>query len=58
MEAQTATEKAQELSDVELAMLLSLVAKEHCIIQTEPEDLDALENEIKLVWAFERPSST
>ena len=41
--------RAQDLGDVELAMLLSLIAKEHCIIQTEEEALDALEEEVRLI---------
>ena len=41
--------KVQDLGDIELAMLLSLVAKQHCLIQTEPEALDALEEEVKRV---------
>lgn len=42
-------ERIQELTDLELALLLSLVAGEHCIIQTEEEALDPLEGELELV---------
>lgn len=42
-------ERIQELTDLELALLLSLVAGEHCIIQTEEEALDPLEEELELV---------
>ena len=42
-------ERAQELTDVELAMLLSLIAGQHCIIRTEKEGLSSLEQEIQLV---------
>lgn len=41
--------RAQELTDLELAMLLSLVAGQHCIITTEQDDLDLLEQELHLV---------
>lgn len=42
-------ERIQELTDLELALLLSLVAGEHCIIQTEEEALDLLGEELELV---------
>lgn len=42
-------EKVQELSDVELAVLLSLMANQHCMIQTEDEALPSLESELRLV---------
>lgn len=42
-------EKIHSLSDLELAALLCLVAQEHCIIDTEPEALDDLVYELKLV---------
>ncbi|KAL8763205.1 MAG: hypothetical protein Q9184_000922 [Pyrenodesmia sp. 2 TL-2023] len=41
--------KVGELSDVELALLLSIVANEHCLIQTEPEALNLLGQELELV---------
>lgn len=41
--------KVQELSDLELALLLCLAADQHCIIQTKEEGLDALEEELQLV---------
>ncbi|KAI4197479.1 MAG: hypothetical protein LQ346_002993 [Caloplaca aetnensis] len=40
--------KAAELSDVELALLLSVVANEHCLIQTEQAALDSLGQELHL----------
>lgn len=49
MEVLGLVERVQELTDVELAMLLSLVAGQHCIIQTEREALSSLEQEIQLV---------
>jgi len=41
--------KVHELSDLELATLLCLIAQEHCIIDTDPEALDDLVNELQLV---------
>lgn len=49
MDPQSLVERVQELTDVELATLLCLVAGQHCIIQTEPEGLEALEQELQLV---------
>ena len=42
-------ERVQELTDLELAMLLSLLASQHCIITAEQDDLDSLEQELQLV---------
>jgi len=42
-------EKVHDLSDVELATLICLVAKEHCIIDTEPDAIDDLVQELELV---------
>ncbi|CAD6585079.1 MAG: hypothetical protein ASARMPRED_002006 [Alectoria sarmentosa] len=44
-------ERVQELTDLELAMLLSLVAGQHCIITAEQDDLDPLEQELHLIAA-------
>lgn len=41
--------KVQDLSDLELATLICLVAQEHCIIDTEPDALDNLVQELELV---------
>jgi hypothetical protein len=41
--------KIHDLSDLELAVLICLVAKEHCIIDTEPDALDELVEELELV---------
>ena len=46
---QVITDKVQNLTDLELALLLSLVAGEHCIIQTEDEALEPLQQELQLV---------
>jgi hypothetical protein len=42
-------EKVQTLSDLELAVLVCLVAEQHCIIETERQLLDTVESELKLV---------
>jgi len=42
-------QKVHDLSDVELAALICLVAKEHCIIDTEPDSIDDLVQELELV---------
>ena len=42
-------ERVQELTDVELAMLVSLIAGQHCVVQTENEAINSLEQEIQLV---------
>ena len=45
----TLIERVQELTDLELAMLLSLMAGQHCIIVAEQDGLDSLEHELHLV---------
>lgn len=40
----------KELSDLELAALICLVADEHCIIAADDDFVDDLENELRLVW--------
>lgn len=42
-------EKVQTLSDLELAVLVCLVAEQHCIIETGGQLLDTVESELKLV---------
>ena len=42
-------QRVQELTDLELAMLLSFVAGQHCIIAAEQDDLEPLEQELCLV---------
>lgn len=49
METSRLVERVQELTDLELAMLLCLMAGEHCIIQTEGNDMEPLEQELQLV---------
>ena len=49
MENPDVFDKIHELSDLELATLLCLIAKEHCVITTESDVLDDLEQELQLV---------
>lgn len=42
-------EKVQSLSDLELAVLICLVADQHCIIETEKERIRDVQEELKLV---------
>ena len=46
--------RVQELTDIELAILICLVANEHCIIQTDKESLDTLQDELQLVRCWTR----
>jgi hypothetical protein len=41
--------KIQQLTDLELALLVSLVAGQHCLIEVEHEALNQLQQEIQLV---------
>ena len=49
MEPSGLVQRVQELTDLELAMLLSFVAGQHCIITAEQDDLEPLEQELCLV---------
>ncbi|KAK4250241.1 hypothetical protein C7999DRAFT_38752 [Corynascus novoguineensis] len=42
-------DKVHSLSDLELAVLLSLIAREHCLISTEPDSVDELAEELRLI---------
>ncbi|KAK4452295.1 hypothetical protein QBC34DRAFT_398309 [Podospora aff. communis PSN243] len=44
-------QKVHGLNDLELAALLSLIAREHCIISTTPEAVDELTEELRLIAA-------
>ena len=55
MDASRLVERVQEFTDLELAMLLSLVAGQHCIIAAEQDDLDPLEQELHLVLKIISP---
>ncbi|MCJ1457669.1 hypothetical protein MMC28_008038 [Mycoblastus sanguinarius] len=49
MDSSKLVERVQELTDVELAILLSLIADQHCIIKTEEASSASLEEEIQLI---------
>ncbi|KAI0408238.1 hypothetical protein F4802DRAFT_458713 [Xylaria palmicola] len=49
MEDEGLVHKVRALGDVDLAALLCLISREHCIISTDPEYLDALTAELQLV---------
>lgn len=49
MNLQNLAETAQDLSDLELATLLCLVAKQHCLVETEEDIVDDLAQELALV---------
>ncbi|KAL3423211.1 hypothetical protein PVAG01_04958 [Phlyctema vagabunda] len=51
MADETLLDKIHDLSDLELAALICLVAQEHCIIDTDPSVLDDLVQELELVAA-------
>lgn len=42
-------QRVEELDDLELALLLGVLAHEHCLIETEDEALDSLQQELQLV---------
>ncbi|OTB18093.1 hypothetical protein K445DRAFT_55665 [Daldinia sp. EC12] len=42
-------QKVHGLEDLDLAALLCLVSREHCIVSTEPDELDTLIQELRLV---------
>jgi hypothetical protein len=44
-------DRIQSLSDLELAALLCLIAREHCLISTEPDSVDELAEELRLIAA-------
>lgn len=49
MADETLIGRVRTLSDLELALLLCLVAKEHCIVTTDADALDNLVQELQLV---------
>jgi len=49
MDVQTLLDSVQELSDLELGVLLSLVAQGHCLMTTEDDLVDDLANELALI---------
>ena len=42
-------EKIHALSDLELAVLLCLISREHCLMSTPPDAIDDLIQELQLV---------
>lgn len=57
MDLQHLIDHVQDLSDLELAMLLCLVAKQHCLIETPDHLVDDLASELAVVshcgvWFF------
>ena len=42
-------EKVHALSDLELAVLLCLISREHCLMSTPPDAIDDLIQELQLV---------
>lgn len=49
MADETLLDKVHDLSDLELAVLICLIAQEHCIIDTEPDAIDELSQELQQV---------
>lgn len=49
MDLEDIVAKIQGLSDLELATLLCLIAKQHCLIETEEDLLDDVSQELALV---------
>ena len=49
MSTEALAERAQDLTDIELAVLLCLVSSQHCIIQTDEEAVGTLSDELQLV---------
>lgn len=49
MDVQTFLDNVEELTDLELAVLLSLVAQEHCLLSTDDTSLDDLASELSLI---------
>ena len=49
MDLEAVVGKVQHLSDLELATLLCLVAKQHCLIETEEDFVDDVAQELALV---------
>lgn len=45
--------RVQDLSDLEIATLLCLVAKQHCLIETEEELIHDVSHELALVGTSE-----
>ena len=50
-----AEDKVSSLSDLELAALLCLANEEHCIIEAEPEAIEDVVQELRLVCIAIKP---
>lgn len=53
MEIHRLVERVRNLSDLELATLLCLIAKQHCCIEVEDELVDDLAQELALVCSLQ-----
>jgi hypothetical protein len=53
MEIHKLVERVQSLSDLELATLLCLIAKQHCCIEVEDDLVDDLAHELALVCSVQ-----
>lgn len=51
MDDLTLHNRIQDLTDLELAVLLSLVAEHHCIIEARDDSLEDVSAELSLVWS-------
>ena len=49
MDSSALVERVQELTDIELAILLSLISDQHCNVIAEQDDLEPLLQELELV---------
>ena len=49
MDAQTFLDHVGDLTDLELAILLSLVAQHHCLVEAQDDLIDDLASELALV---------
>lgn len=52
MAESTLEDLVQQLSDVEVALFLSLAAREHCLIETTADSIHDLANDLALVRTF------
>lgn len=57
MDVAKSVEKAQQLSDIELAMLLCLMTKQNCLFVTDAELIGSLKEDIRLVKSLSTPLS-
>ena len=49
---ETIVSNVQSLGDLELAVLLSLIAEQHCIITTRGDMINSLARELQIVRGF------